>query len=169
MNAVTEPAKVGRPTVMSKDVQDRLIELIGSGVPNTDACVDVGIDQKTLYNTLQRDPEFFQRYDLAKKATVDALVDRARTVARGAMAATNGAQVQAAKLMWDHEWREAQRLAPQRWGEKAQVELTGRIESSDPAEISKRLAFIEMLGAAQLGGDVTDATAEDDDDTDVGQ
>jgi hypothetical protein len=154
---------------MSKDVQDRLIELIGSGVPNTDACVDVGIDQKTLYNTLQRDPEFFQRYDLAKKATVDALVDRARTVARGAMAATNGAQVQAAKLMWDHEWREAQRLAPQRWGEKAQVELTGRIESSDPAEISKRLAFIEMLGAAQLGGDVTDATAEDDDDTDVGQ
>ena len=152
---------------MSKDVQDRLIELIGSGVPNTDACVDVGIDQKTLYNTLQRDPEFFQRYDLAKKATVDALVDRARTVARGAMAATNGAQVQAAKLMWDHEWREAQRLAPQRWGEKAQVELTGRIESGDPAEISKRLAFIEMLGAAQLGGDVTDATG--DDDTDVGQ
>jgi hypothetical protein len=168
MNAVTEPAKVGRPTVLPRDKQDELLELIACGTPNRAACAEIGIDPRTLYYMAQRDPEFFQRYDAAKKMAVDALVDNARDEAQAAKRATNGAQVQGHKLAWDHEWREAQRLAPQRWGEKAQVELTGRIESSDPAEISKRLAFIEMLGAAQLGGDVTDATAEDDD-TDMGQ
>ena len=163
MNAVTEPAKVGRPTVMSREKQDELLELIGAGTPNRAACAEVGIDPRTLYYTAQRDPEFFQRYDAAKKMAVDALVDNAREEAQAAKRATNGAQVQAHKLAWDHEWREAQRLAPQRWGEKAQVELTGRIESGDPAEISKRLAFIEMMSAGTASGDVTDATAEDDD------
>lgn len=148
---------------MSKQIQDDIIDLIAGGTPNREACAKVGIDPKTLYNTLYRDMEFFQRYDVAKKTAVDALVDNAREEAQAAKRATNGAQVQGHKLAWDHEWREAQRLAPQRWGERAQVELTGRIESGDPAEISKRLAFIELMSQGTASGDVTDATAEDDD------
>lgn len=163
MNAVTQPAKMGRPTVMSREKQDELLELIGAGTPNRAACAKIGIDPGTLYYTIQKDADFYNRYDLAKKAAVDALVDNARDEAEAAKRATNGAQVQGHKLAWDHEWREAQRLAPNRWGEKAQVEISGRIESGDPAEISKRLAFIEMMGQGAASGDVTDATAEDDD------
>lgn len=148
---------------MTPELQEELLDLIGSGVPNIEACGRVGIDPATLYYTIRRSPEFYHSYDLAKKASVDALVDRARAEAQAAKRAENGAQVQGHKLAWDHEWREAQRLAPQRWGEKAQVELTGNVSTNDPLDIAKRLAFIEALGQASIaGGQVDDADELDD-------
>ena len=162
MTETNTPAKRGRPSVLTPEVQEELLDLIGSGVPNIEACARVEIDPATLYYNIRKNPEFYHSYDQAKKAAVDALVDRARAEAQAAKRAENGAQVQGHKLAWDHEWREAQRLAPQRWGEKAQVELTGNVSTNDPLDIAKRLAFIEALGQASIAGDVVDATAEDD-------
>lgn len=163
MTEAKAPTKRGRPPAMSAEQRDDVLDLIASGMPNLEACTRLEIEPRTLYNTIARDQDFFQRYDQAKKAAVDALVDRARAEAQAAKRAENGAQVQGHKLAWDHEWREAQRLAPHRWGEKAQVELSGNVSTNDPLDIAKRLAFIEALGQASIAGDVVDATDELDD------
>lgn len=145
---MTEQTNVGRPTVMTTEMQDRLIDLLSKGKSNREACAELGIDVGTLYHHTGKDPEFFHRYDTAKKNAVDALVDQAGAVVEDALRAENGTQVAAAKLVADHKWREASRRAPQRWGEKAQVELTGKVETTDPAELAKRLAFLEAAGQA---------------------
>ena len=153
---MSEQAKVGRPTVMTPELMDSLIELLAAGKSNHEACAAVGIDPGTLYHTTGRDPEFFHRYETAKKTAVDALVDQAGDVASLALGAESGAAVAAHKLLWDHKWREASRRAPQRWGEKAQVELVGKVEVTDPAELAKRLAFLEAAGAAAQADDDQD-------------
>lgn len=150
---MTENTKMGRPPVMTPEMQDRVIDLLSQGKSNREACAELGIDVGTLYYNTGKDPDFFNRYDAAKKSAVDALVDQAGAVAEDALRAENGTQVAAAKLLADHKWREASRRAPQRWGEKAQVEVSGKVETADPAELAKRLAFLEAAGAAASSGD----------------
>jgi hypothetical protein len=137
-------AKVGRPTVMTPDTKDLLLEALESGLPVRKACRSVGIDPEGFYLALSRDPEFNERYERAKALAVDAIVHDAEDQAEKALAAENGTQVAAAKVYIDHKWRMASRIAPQKWGEKASVHVTGQI-SDDPQELAKRLAFLQAL------------------------
>ena len=143
--------KLGRPPAMSPDVQEELLELIEAGKSNREACKQVGISHDTLYATLARVPEFSDRYRVAKQASVDALVDRAQEVNELALGAETGAAVAAHKHLADALRWEAARRAPQRWGEKASVELSGRVDVNDPAELAKRLAFIEAMTGGGSG------------------
>jgi hypothetical protein len=137
-------AKVGRPTVMTPDTKDLLLEALESGLPVRKACRSVGIDPEGFYLTLSRDPEFNERYERAKALAVDAIVHDAEDQAEKALQSENGTQVAAAKVYIDHKWRMASRIAPQKWGEKASINVTGAI-SDDPQELAKRLAFLQAL------------------------
>lgn len=145
-------AKVGRPTVFTPDTKDLLLEYIEAGYSNKRACQMLGVDVSNLYLTQSRDPEFRDRYEAAKAAAVDAIVDEAQEAAREARKSQNGTEVAGAKLFVDTQKWVAARLAPQRWGEKASVHITGQI-AADDQEMAKRVAFLEALEALQGGKD----------------
>jgi hypothetical protein len=148
----------GRPTVMTPDTKDLLLEAIESGMSNRAACATLGVEPQTLYLTLSRDPDFFDRYQAVKAVAVDAMVDEAEEAAQDARRAENGHQVAGAKVFADFKKWQAARLAPQRWGDKSTMTLTTQLDSSDQ-EMAKRIAFLEALNGNGPGDD-----AEPDDD-----
>jgi hypothetical protein len=151
-------AKIGRPTVMTPDTKDLLLEYIAAGYPVRKACRMMGIDPPGFYLALSKDAEFNDRYEAAKAAAVDALVhDGEEAVERGELAEV-GHKVQALKNLADYKFRMASRIAPQKWGDKSTVQLTTQLESSDQ-EMAKRIAFLEALNGNGPGDD-----AEPDDD-----
>ena len=141
-------AKIGRPTVFTPDTKDLILEYIEAGHSNHEACRMVGHPHQNFYLTLSRDPEFRERYERAKAAAVDALVDLGEQATAQALTAESGAQVAGIKVFADYKFRMASRLAPQRWGEKSNVHVTGQI-SDDPQEMAKRVAFLEALQGGQ--------------------
>ncbi len=141
-------AKIGRPTVFTPDTKDLILEYIEAGHSNHEACLMVGHPHQNFYLTLNRDPEFRERYERAKAAAVDALVDAGEQATAKALTAETGAQVAGIKVFADYKFKMASRLAPQRWGEKSQVNVTTQI-GDDPSEMAKRIAFLEALGGSQ--------------------
>ena len=144
--------------VMTPDVKDLLLEAIAIGLTTRRACQTLGVETQTFYLALGRDAEYRERYEAAKAACVDALVDDGEEAAEKALTADNGAQVAGIKVFSDYKKWMASRLAPQRWGEKASVHVTGQV-IMDETEMAKRVAFLEMLNAKGPGSD-----AEPDDD-----
>jgi hypothetical protein len=144
----------GRPPILSADDKDLLLEAIESGQSIRNACRSLGVETSTFYLTLNREPDFMERYDAAKLSAVDAHVHEAEDAARDAMEAETGARVAGIKVFVDHKWKMASRIAPARWGEKSSVHVTGQI-SDDPAEMAKRVAFLEALGGSQEPDDET--------------
>jgi hypothetical protein len=145
--------KVGRPTVMTPDVKDLILEYLEAGYSNPEACAMMHIDPSVLYMTCSRDPEFNERYEAAKRASVDARIHKADILAEQATMAESGAKVAGLKVAIDHEWRKASRIAPQKWGEKATVTVNSQV-SDDPQELAKRLAFLQALqGGDEPAGD----------------
>jgi hypothetical protein len=151
-------AKRGRPTVFTPDVKDLILEYIEAGHSNHEACRMVGLPHQNFYLTLNRDPDFRERYERAKSGAVDALVDEGERAASQAPTAENGAQVAGLKVLADYKFRMASRLAPQRWGEKATVTVNNQV-SDDTTEMAKRVAFLEALNSKRPG----DAEPSDDD------
>ena len=141
-------ARTGRPPTLSADDKDLLLEAIASGLSNQKACRSLGIEPSTFYLTLGREPDFMERYQAAKAGAVDAFVDEAEEAAQEARRAENGHQVAGAKVFADFKKWQAARLAPQRWGEKASVHVTGAIVTDDQ-EMAKRVAFLEALQGGQ--------------------
>ena len=140
--------QVGRPTVMTPDTKDLILEAIESGMSNRRACETLGVDFQTFYLALSRDPEFSERYQAAKAACADVHVDEAEEAAHEARRAESGHQVAGVKVFVDLKKWQAARLAPQRWGEKASVHITGQI-AADDQEMAKRIAFLEALQAQE--------------------
>lgn len=59
--------KVGRPTVMTKDVLEKLEMLFAKGLTDREACLIADIHPSTLYNYCNENPEFFERKELLKE------------------------------------------------------------------------------------------------------
>jgi hypothetical protein len=153
--------KIGRPPTLSADDKDLLLEYIAGGMSNTKSCAMMHIEPSTFYLTLGREPDFMERYQAAKAGAVDAIVDEAQDAARDARTAQSGAEVAGIKVFVDTQKWMASRLAPQRWGEKSSVHVTGTI-SDDPQEMAKRVAFLEALQDGQNDeGPGSDAEPED--------
>jgi hypothetical protein len=143
---------MGRPTVFTPDTKDLLLEYIAAGYPVRRACGMLGVDPQGFYFSLGRDPEFNERYEAAKATAVDALVHEGEAVLENALTAENGAQVASSKNLADYKWRMASRIAPQKWGDKATVNVTGSI-TMDDTELAKRAAFLAALNGEGPGGE----------------
>lgn len=52
--------QVGRPTVMTESVLEKLHYAFSIGCTDEEACVYADIDEKTLYNFQTKNPEFIQ-------------------------------------------------------------------------------------------------------------
>ena len=58
--------KVGRPTVMTEDVLDKLEYLFAKGLTDREACLIANIHPSTLYDYCSANPEFAERKELLK-------------------------------------------------------------------------------------------------------
>jgi hypothetical protein len=139
---------MGRPPTLSADDKDLLLEAIAGGLSVRNACRALHVETSTFYLALHREPDFMERYEAAKAAAVDALVHDGEEAVERALTAENGAQVAGIKVYADYKFRMASRIAPQKWGEKAAVHVTGAI-ADDPQEMAKRVAFLEALQGGQ--------------------
>jgi hypothetical protein len=45
---------MGRPTILTDDIRDKLCALIAQGLPKTKACWLVGIDERTMYQWIEQ-------------------------------------------------------------------------------------------------------------------
>lgn len=151
----------GRPPAISADAKDLVLEAIGSGMSVRKACKSVGVEVATWFLTLGREPELVERYNAARAASVDALVEDAEEAAEDARRAENGHQVAGAKVYIDHKRWMAGRIAPNRWGEKAMVHVTGQI-LTDETEMAKRVAFLQALNGNGPGDDAEPGEDEND-------
>ncbi len=59
--------KVGRPTVMTKEVIDKLEMLFAKGLSDREACLIADIHPSTLYDYCNDNPEFTERKELLKE------------------------------------------------------------------------------------------------------
>jgi hypothetical protein len=75
------PDEVGRPTVMTQDVINKLEQAFSLGASDVEACFFAGISHQTLYNYQDKNPEFIER----KKALKEKLVLKARSVIASSM------------------------------------------------------------------------------------
>ena len=60
-------AEVGRPTVMTPEIIDKLEEGFLMGFTDREACLFAGIAPSTLYDFCQEDKEFSERKELLKE------------------------------------------------------------------------------------------------------
>lgn len=61
---------VGRPTVMTKDVVNKLEQAWSMGCSDLEACIFADISKQTLYSYQDKHPEFIDRKELLKKKPV---------------------------------------------------------------------------------------------------
>lgn len=59
--------KVGRPTVMTDEVLQKLEYAFMRGLPDAEACLYADIGTTTLYNYCDENPEFRERKEVLKK------------------------------------------------------------------------------------------------------
>jgi glycerophosphoryl diester phosphodiesterase len=62
-------AEVGRPTVMTEDVLQKLEEAFLNGASDRQACFLANIAEGTLYNYIKDNPDFGERKELLKQMT----------------------------------------------------------------------------------------------------
>lgn len=60
-------AEVGRPTIMTKDVVNKLEEVFAIGGSDEEACFYADISKQTLYNYQKEHPEFVDRKEALKQ------------------------------------------------------------------------------------------------------
>lgn len=59
--------KVGRPTVMTQEMIDKLEMLFAKGLTDREACLIANIHPSTLYDYCNENPEFTERKELLKE------------------------------------------------------------------------------------------------------
>lgn len=134
------PKRRGRPTGLTPEVQDRIVQALEAGNYKETAAAYAGIGVSTLYRWLEwgADPDGQPIYQEFREA-VQSAISRAevRNVALIQKAAQDGTWQAAAWFL--------ERSAPARWGRWQRVEITG--EDGGPVQIEHRSTLAEKLEA----------------------
>ena len=64
---MTTRSKGGRPTVMTRELVNKLEEVFALGGTDAEACLYAGISRQTLYDYQTKNPEFIDRKELLKE------------------------------------------------------------------------------------------------------
>ena len=120
------PARLGRPPTrpnpLDPGIVDRICEGLIEGRSMADVCEPEDMPHWTMvYRTMAKDPIFAREIARAREAQQEAIIDETVNLADKATAE----DVNVMKLrIWARQWR-ASKLAPKKYGEKVQTELTG--------------------------------------------
>ncbi|MBU10400.1 MAG: hypothetical protein CME13_20825 [Gemmatimonadetes bacterium] len=116
---------MGRPTKLTKPVQDRIVELLENGNYQVTAAKVVGISRSTLSRWLQLGAEH-------EATDEDSIYRSFRTAVKRAEAAAEVKAVECVVNSWEKTWTSAmtylERKHPGRWSRGERRELSGTIE-----------------------------------------
>lgn len=133
--------KIGRPTIYSNELADRICTELASGRSARSVCSEEGMPaMQTFWRWLRENPAFRERYACAKQESADALVEEMLDIAdnsTGDYAEDDEGRirfvpenVQRARLRIDARKWIASKLKPQRYGER--LDLQHGVQPENP-------------------------------------
>lgn len=131
---LTAAKKTGRPSTYTKEKADAVIDLMHRGVWVTEACRQVGVPIVTFLNWCTADKDSLSErsmrarevcYEVMGHKTIEMAQEMPLT--NPMTGAIDSAAVQWKRLQVDTMFRLLGKLAPNRWGEKLDVNHSGKI------------------------------------------
>ena len=116
----------GRPSLYSDELAETICQRMVDGENLMRICADPAMPTRmTIYNWMERRPDFYAKYLRAKDGLADWHFSRIDTV----VDECTNEDVQRARLLFDaHKWL-AEKLSPRQYGpQKQHVEITGAID-----------------------------------------
>jgi hypothetical protein len=132
----------GRPPLAyDPEIGSEICDAISNGAALYKVCKVPGYPSlETAYNWLRESPDFAEKYALARELQQDRAADEIVEVAR------SEPDPQRARVLVDAiKWR-ASKLAPKKYGDRVDMNLTATIENIPQEQIDARLT--ELLGKA---------------------
>jgi hypothetical protein len=117
----------GRPSEYTDELGDQLCAWIAAGGSLKGWCRHEGRAIDTVYRWMRQDARFHDRYARAHEDRADTLADEMLEIADEAAQDASIEGVAAAKLRVETRRWIAQKLRPQKWGERATVEHVGAV------------------------------------------
>lgn len=154
-------AKSPKYNEIPEEALNNLLDRLADGKKALSAlCDELGIGRRTVYDRIERDPDFAQRYKSRRAIGVRAIIDDCLTIADEP--ATTEIEIKNKRVRIDTRLRLAGKWSPKEFGEK--VELTGRnggpIETVDLSRLSQeQLEQYGRLAAIAEGEDPELVTA----------
>jgi transposase-like protein len=143
--------KVGRPTLYTEALADEICERISSGQALSKICPQIGIHITTVWDWLNKYPEFATKYTRAREAQADVLADEIIAIADdpateevqdgdGTRTAISSSAVQRNRLRVDARKWYASKVAPKKYGDKLDTTVSG--PDGGPLQHSVTVKFV---------------------------
>ena len=143
-----KPQPVGRPTLYTPEIAKEIIDRLLNG----ESLVKIAEDERmpsrvTIYNWMDRDPDFCTKCARAREGLADYLVDEIEKLASSA----TKDNIEVVKLQISvAQWR-AMKMAPRQYGDRRTTELTGK--DGGPIQTEAKVA----IDASNLDPDAREA------------
>ena len=155
---------MARPTTYTEETAARICEEIAAGRSVASICKDEDMPAaSTVFLWLAKNPEFSERYTRAREAQADALFDEALNIAdtpadgvkikvlpSGSVEKTYGDMIEHRRLQVDTRKWAAARLAPKKYGDRLDMNVTGSLQTVSDENLDARIA--QLLGKAGSAG-----------------
>ncbi len=138
----------GRPTLYSAEMDAEVCELVATGSSLVTVCETLGIGYRTVYQWLEANTEFAQRYARACEARADYIADEIIAIAddgsrdykagEDGVALVNHDHIARSRLRVDARKWAASKLAPKKYGDKIQAEVFAKITLLDLVNASEK-------------------------------
>ena len=134
----------GRPTLYTEELAIEILSQLGMGHSLAKTCRKEGMPCfQTVYTWIKKYPDFLEGYTRAKDDSADANADRIDEIAEGVLSGEfehGNARVAIDAYKWS-----AAHKKPKKYGDKTQIEHSGKIGLSDltDEELKKKLEDLE--------------------------
>lgn len=126
---------VGRPSVFSQELIDKICELISNGMSLRAVCSQEGMPSTaTVCKWLSENQEFSEQYARAREKQADYFVEEIIEIADSVEA--ESAAVSKAKLQIDARKWAASKIAPKKYGDKVEQQITGNLAIQADVKLS---------------------------------
>ena len=116
-------AEIGRPTVMTPEILNKLEEVFALGGTDKEACFYAGISHQALYNYQHDHPEFIERKEALKERPI---LKARQTIVRGLDEAENA------------KWY-LERKAKKEFANRQELDLSGKLEVTYDTETKNKV------------------------------
>lgn len=127
--------KTGRPSKYSDEMAEKICEKIANGRSLRSICAEDGMPpMKTIYRWLEANEEFRHQYTRARDKQADYFAEEIIEIADSAEA--ESAAVAKAKLQIDARKWAASKIAPKKYGDKVEQQITGNLAIQADVKLS---------------------------------
>ncbi len=131
--------KIGRPSDYTEAMANHICSEISAGRSLRSICDDSGMPgQTTIFRWLADNKDFREQYAHAREAQMDAMAEEIIDIAD----TENSEDVQRAKLRIDTRKWLMSKMAPKRYGDKQQMQLTGA-DGEDGAPTAIQVTIVD--------------------------